>query len=729
MLSRIMGVTTYATSTVLAAFMAGLGLGSFIFGRVIDKRKDPLRIYGWLQLLIAVIAIITPTLFKISLPLYKHVYEITGQNTTMIVIVRVFISFISILIPTTMMGGTLPILTSHMVRREGLFGRNFSLLYGLNTLGAVFGVILSGFITIGSLGEWNSILIGVLINFIIGVTALLIYEKELGYVEKTKIIRDKFIARPDIPISPYSDTIRKIILISFLMSGFTALAYEVIWSRQLILFLETSTYAFSGMLAVFLTGIGLGSVFMNRFVDKLKIPLGIFGILELIVGILSILNLYLFCPLDSQVMRTVFGLSSRLFATVILVFPLTFLFGAIFPIASLCYTKSINRSGFSVGTLYSFNAIGNIIGSLFAGFLFIRLLGSSKTVILLGFVNVAIGLILLWLEPNKSSGFKLKYLLVIPIVILLSLGFKDKDPFLDVIEKRISKGAKDYEIFYNRESIEGTVTSFAANNYKYLWINGVGQTKLCTETKLMAHLPIMLAKDPKELLAICFGMGTTVKSACIYDDLNITSVELAPEVYECFEFYHPDAKKLLSQKNVNLIVGDGRNFLLFSSKKYDVITVDPSPPIHSAGTVNLYTREFLSLCREHLTPDGVMCLWFPYGARDAGATDDDLSYILKSFYCVFPDMTVWIGPRGWGFYIIGTLKETSVDKSKIERYFKNPRFLKDLSEYDKSCPTSSQLTNLLVADKNDVGKFTKNALILTDNFPYTEFPLWRHLFP
>jgi spermidine synthase len=716
-LSRIIGVTTYATAVTLGAFMAGLAIGSFIFGKFIDKHAKPLRIYALLQLSIAAAAVVTPAVLKISIPLYKYVYQISNQSNGLIAILRVSVSFVSLLIPAALMGGTLPVLTSYMVRKEGLFGRNFSLLYGLNTFGAAIGVVLSGFITIGALGEWNTTFIGILINLTVGATAYMLYYNVSGLaqvseVEQTKVEISEMV---DTPISPYSNVVRKMVLISILASGFTALSYEVIWTRQLILFLQTSIYAFSGMLAVFLAGVASGSIFINKFMDKFKVPLVVFGTLELIVGILSILNLYLFRPLDAS-------LASRILSPVILVFPLTFLFGAILPLATLCYAKSTSSSGSSVGMVYTFNTIGCVTGSILTGFLFIGLLGSSNTVILLSFINTAIGLILLWFVPNKSSSFKLKYLSVVPIVILLSLGFRGKDPFLNLIESRIIDGADHYQIFHNRETTEGTVTAFAQDDLRRISINGVAQTHLCTETKLMAHLPMMLAEKANKILVICFGMGTTVKSASIYDDLDITIVELVPEVYKCFRYYHDNAEEILSRENVSPVVGDGRNFLLLSSEKYDIITVDPSPPIYSAGTVNLYTFEFFSLCKEHLMQGGVMCLWFPI------SPEEDTLSILKTFYSVFPNMTVWEGPHGPGLYIIGTLAETRIDKSKIEQAFTNPRLLEDLSEYDNSCVTSSQLLNLLILqEKSDIENVTRGAVIITDNFPYTEFPLWRYL--
>jgi spermidine synthase len=232
----------------------------------------------------------------------------------------------------------------------------------------------------------------------------------------------------------------------------------------------------------------------------------------------------------------------------------------------------------------------------------------------------------------------------------------------------------------------------------------------------------MLADKPKEMLVICFGMGTTARSACIYDDLNITCVELVPEVFKCFPYYHSDARKVISRPNVRFIANDGRNFLLLSPDKYDVIIVDPSPPVYNAGTVNLYTREFFTLCKEHLTPGGVMCLWF------LGSSQQDNLYICKTFYSVFKNMTLWEGPHKWGFYLLGTSAPTNVDQSKIEHAFTNPRLVNDLSEIDNVCITSEQLlSRFIMRDGKGLDDLTKTASIITDNYPYTEFPLWRYL--
>jgi spermidine synthase len=676
-------------------------------------------------------ALLVPIIFSLSLPLYKYVYTASGENQLLITVLRTLICFFALLLPTTLMGGTLPVLTSWLVKRGILFGKSFSLLYGINTLGAVFGVFISGFITLEIIGEYKTILLGVFLNFLVAGLAYTIYKKEVP-TEEGPVFSEALPAKMLRKISPYSDKVRRVVLLAFIISGFTSLAYEVIWTRQLILFLQTSIYAFSGMLVVFLAGIALGSLFMRDMADRFVRPIMVFGILELVIGFLSVGNLYLFPVFDGHSLGTMSGRLSVLAATVIIVFPLTFVFGMIFPTASVCYAKDVSETGASVGWLYSANTIGSIFGALLAGFWLIPVWGSTNAVVLMALLNVGLGFLLLWMDSRGSMRTKICYLTVIPILFLLIFQVKVKDPFLSTIAMRIKKiqqincKGKDcpFEIFYNKEGIEGTVTAFSINNQKSLWINGIGMTTLCTETKLMSHLPIIYTTKPaKEMLIICFGMGTVLKSGIIYPDLNITTVELVPEEYKTFGYYHKNAEEILKRKNVHTLVNDGRNYILLSPNRYDIITVDPAPPLYSAGTVNLYTREFFQICKERLTPEGVMCLWVP------GGCETEVKSLIRTFHSVFLNMRVYIGPHKWGFYFIGTMKEIAESdvRHNMEKAFGNPAIIRDLSEYDNSCITSQQLNQMFLWDNNEIKSIATDGVLITDDYPYTEFFLWRYL--
>jgi spermidine synthase len=242
------------------------------------------------------------------------------------------------------------------------------------------------------------------------------------------------------------------------------------------------------------------------------------------------------------------------------------------------------------------------------------------------------------------------------------------------------------------------------------------------ETKLMAHIPILLTETPKNVLIICFGMGSTLRSAVIYDNIHVDVVELVPAAYDAFVFFHADGPDILNQSNVNHYVDDGRNFLLMKQKTYDVITIDPSPPIHSAGTVNLYTKEFIELCKNNLSDTGTLCLWIPPSAST------EVKMVMSTFKHVFLHATCWKGFGYPGFFLIGQKKKLTIPYDRFEEAFKNPKIMNDINELGDAINESDMLTNLFLLDEKDFHDYIQDEKIITDDHPYTEFPLWRIIF-
>jgi spermidine synthase len=216
-------------------------------------------------------------------------------------------------------------------------------------------------------------------------------------------------------------------------------------------------------------------------------------------------------------------------------------------------------------------------------------------------------------------------------------------------------------------------------------------------------------------------MGTTFRSMTDHPNIDTTVVELVPAVPRFMHYYHPDAEQVLARPNGHVVVDDGRNYLLMHPKLFDVISIDPAPPICAAGTVNLYTREFCELCLHHIRPGGVVCLWVP------PAQQSEAKMIFRTFATVFPYVSVWSGPTYAGFYFIGTLKPVNDVAGRIQRGFADPVTVHDLTEWDNSCDTPRKVLSLRVCDRNAIMDFTKGRPILTDDHPYTEFPMWRYL--
>ena len=255
---------------------------------------------------------------------------------------------------------------------------------------------------------------------------------------------------------------------------------------------------------------------------------------------------------------------------------------------------------------------------------------------------------------------------------------------------------------------------------KRLLVNGAGMTWLCTDCQIMAHLPIMLHPAPKNVLVICFGMGTTFRSASRHN-LQTTVVELQPKIPTLFEYFYEDADEVLANPKNRVEIGDGRNYLLLSREKYSVITIDPAPPMYSAGTVNLYTREFLELCRRHLDDEGLMSLWIP----SYGCIESDFRLILKTFSTVFEDYTLWHGVDGFGWYLIGSKTKIIARAERLALLSDDERVLQDIQEYRPNLVLNpAKLSWMFMSGKNGIDKYVQTeSRLLTDDHPFTEFPL------
>jgi len=725
-LIRVLGSTVYATSIVLAAFMAGLAVGSYVIGRYVDKYKNPLRLYAILELGIGLSAILLFFLFDQLIPLYRAVYGWAGGVRTTLTFFQALLLFLCLLVPTSLMGGTLPVLSAHTKLYRTAFAIRVGNLYGLNTLGAVLGVVGSGLFTLGSIGELNTVLIGVFINLMVSLIAfsLTTSAKRLQISPAASEAKTAFQKSKIEYISPYPLFTRKIVIIAYALNGFAALAYEVVWARMFQLHLGTSIYAFSMMLGVYLIGVALGSIWGGKYMNRLRDPLGFFGLAQVFIALYSVLGLYLFTIFKPVATRI--DLFNIIMLPVVMVLPITFVLGLIFPAVSRSYVEKEEKVGSGVGRLYSMNTLGCILGSLVSGFILIKMLGTKGTILALAGLNLVIGLSITLGSTVRFKSSKYLKPVYAGLILSILLGIFSPDPFYNVLKKEMYKIlGEDMEVYYHKESISATTTAFGSRTKplsKYLWINGIGMTFLCTETKLMAHLPILLNENPQDVLVVCFGMGTTLRSARVYKDLRCDAVELVPETYECYKYFHKDGPEVLADPRVQYFVDDGRNFLLMRDKKYDVITMDPAPPLWSAGTVNLYAREFFKLCRDRLKPGGIMCLWVP------PHTVTEVRMIMRTFQSIFPNATVWRGVKYPGFYLIGSIEPLKVNPERFRQAYQDEEVIADLTEWDNLVPTSEDMLGLYLLSPAELADFVRGEPIITDNHPYTEFPLWRQTF-
>jgi spermidine synthase len=711
MLTRILGSTVYATSTVLAAFMAGLALGSAVNARFIDRVRRPQRWYAVLELGIGLAALGTLVLPDHMLPLYQTLYDLAGGSRGWLTAGQVVLALLVLLVPTTLMGATLPTLCAYGGRCHQDFGRSVGLLYSLNTLGAVGGILASGFVLLGAVGETRTVVVGVLLNVAVAAAAWALGNQTIEPASPAAAPE----AAPDAP-APYPDSCRRAVLLTFALGGFVALASEVVWGRMLLLYQGSSIYAFSAMLTAVLAGMGVGSLVGGVLVPRWTDPLRPFARIQLGVGLAAAVALHLFVHLGQGLF----------WPALVLLTPLGFLWGLAFPVGAACYNRSPARAGRSIGALYAWNTVGCIAGSLAAGFVLIPLLGSAGTLTGLAAVSLLLGALLLALHPGglrRQVRWPEACLAGASVLLLWSVG----DPYYRVLERKMLQTYPDgFVVMRHVEDATATMTVFRkAGDFpreKQLLINGNGMTALAQVTKEMAHLPIALADDPKDALVICFGMGTTVRSATRHKGLRVTAVELVPSVLDAYGLFHADGPEILARPTVHAVADDGRNYLLMHPQQYDVITIDPPPPMDSAGAVNLYTYEFFALCRARLQPGGVACLWLP------GGHQSEVKMVMRTYLAAFRHVQLWAGPPAHpGWLLLGTHQPLVMAKvpAKVRKLYENPAVADDLRAWDDDLDGPHKLLDLYNADGDEVRQLLAGVPIITDDRPWTEFTLWR----
>jgi spermidine synthase len=726
-LSRILGSTVQATSITISAFMLGLTLGSYYLSKITEKVRNKIKLYAKLEIAIALTAVAIYLLFNELVPIYRLVFDLVGSNIILFRVIQTILLFVLMAIPTFFMGATLPILSAGILSGDANFTKTVGFLYGLNTFGAMFGVFLSAFITIGSIGELNTVLIGCVFNLLAG-TVFLLVNKTYTAQQSAAALQH---SAPDTPlITDYSSKIRSLVLNTYSAIGFISFALEVVWVRLFQLSLGTAIYSFSIVMIIYLFGSAMGSYTCSKIYTRLKSPVETLGLLLIGLGFYIVIGVFLFSqslPLNvsAPLNKFSFALLFKIVSPPLIIFPITFVLGFIFPIVSRVYVQAKEKTGSGIGRLYAANTIGCILGALFCGYVFIPMLGTRNTMLFLSCCGWITGAVVLFKGGNILSGVLKKVAAFSMAGLILVSIFTAPDPFLSSFSRYISNNHE--QIWYNKECSDATLSvcgvSATDPAAKGLFINGISMTILCVETKVMAHLPLLLQPDPKNMLIVCYGMGTCLRSAATHPDVNIDVVELIKEEFEVGHFFHSNASEVLANKRVRHFADDGRNFLLMHDKKYDVISIDPAPPLYSAGTVNLYSKDFFTICRQRLTDNGILCLWIP---PDSPA---EIKMIMKGFQSVFPNTYVYSGITFKGFYMMGYMNYSPPDSARFDSAAKNAAIMADLNEWNGSDTlTPLQLLKLKIMNPSQLSQFLQGVNEVSDNYPYTEFPLWRRVF-
>ncbi len=741
MLTLVFGATAFATSTILASFFAGLALGSFSFGRVIDRGGNPLKTYALLEAGVGIFAFLMPLLFGGLNEVYIWVYRQFELGFFPLTAVRFFLSFLVLLIPATLMGGTLPVIVKYFVRRRETLGGNVGFLYAVNTFGAVVGTISAGYFLILLLGVREAAYLAGVVNLLIALVVWILYRRSgtgaRGEGEETVDARpERAGEEKDAPgrvaggvsAGEGHPELARLALWAIGISGFCSLALEVFWTRALVFFLDNSTHAFTTILTAFLLGIALGSTLIAGFVDGRKRLIGWLGGLEILIGISAILAIPILnhtTPVVERLMGVALDASLpwkwmglRLLTTLSVILVPTLLIGATFPLVTKIYATNLRRVGTALGNVYSMNTVGGVLGSVLAGFVLIPSLGMQNGIILVSAINVALGVYLVFRDPVPSSRTKL-VLAGAPGVAFVGLalfyltsGALTLTSFTERIEAA--------EVLSYEEGVGATVKVFA-NEYgeRLVSINGfpvAGEPLgLQDAQKPLAHLPLLLtrAENPRVNL-VGFGAGGASFSVMQYDVEAVDCVELVPAVINASVYFPSVNHGVVDMPGYNVILGDGRNYAAITDESYDVISIDATSP-KMAGNGALYALDFYQLLKERLRPGGMVVQWFPLHLL----SDREARMTVKSFMEVFPFTTLWLTPLRQHSIIVGTMEPLEIDYLEVERRMEEVGFREEFRELHVD--DAVDLLSWFVMGGEALEAYVGESRINSDNHPILEF--------
>ena len=732
MLSFVFGNTTYAVSVVLAVFLGGLAIGALAYGRVADRRGDLLRVYGVLEAGAAAVALTLPfVLLRVLTPVYTWIYRYAGESIAALTAARLVLSGVLLLIPAILLGGTLPVLVRFVVRSDEGMEAHVGRLYGLNTLGAVAGSFSTGFLLLPYLGVRLANASGAAVGLTVAAAALLVH-RALG-AQATAPVTWRPQSRPP-DGAALERKVLKWLLMAFALSGFAALAYEVLWTRLLVFFFQSFVYAFSAMLSVYLLGLALGSLIYAAWLSRSPRPLMWFVSLEILIGLCGAATMPLFLILPPETADSLKATFARqtlwtFAATAVIMLAPTTLIGAVFPLVSAAWARATGRVGTSLGQAYLLNTLGTVAGSLGTGFLLIPAIGTRLGIFVVAGLNVGAGL-LVWAVQGKSRpqiARRAFAALAAPVLLVAVMNARyTPEDLVGVYGHGLP-----VTIEWAEEGIDGTVTVeratteedalFGLGTDRRLCINGVPvagtRVDLHTTQKLQAHLGLLIRPGARRVLQVGFGSGGTAYSASLHPVDRIDCVEISAAVIGAAPLFEETNHGVLADPRVRLYLEDARSFVRHAEHAYDVILSDSTHPF-LAGEGLLYSVDYLRDCAERLRPGGVFSTWLPVYAM----LPRDAKVMVRSIQAVFPYVYVWhtsIGRNEWCI-VHGMRQPLAIDYDDFAREMSLPGVAQDLAQIGLHRP--EEVLALLLYDDKAVARWVSDSDQLnTDDNGYLEF--------
>lgn len=719
----LFGSTSYAVSTVLSIFFLGLGVGSLWGGRLAETTNKPLYWYGIFEIVIGLWALF-------------FIFLVDAGEGVVVAILRMFpfhhggialralLATAFLIVPVTLMGATLPLLARYVTESRRVAGLRIGALYTLNTIGAVNGTVLTGFVFIAALGYTWTTCIGAAANAIVGLAAVGLHfltgvQREgwqSGVSSEPEAKQEE--SAPPKPVL-------LLVIATFGVSGFCALALEVLWTRLLVIIFTGTTYAFTTMLAALLCGLVIGSTVASAVADRIKQPVRAFAVAEILAGLSCAFTLILFArapDVYNQMAHSAGhsweGLLQAKFmvSALVLLLPTVF-FGATFPLAVKAVAGLRSRLGIDVGVLYGSNTLGGVLGAAAGGFLIIPLLGSHNGILFLGCTLYVMAVVLFW-SARKSILERGSVLAVGAVVLTFIMAGQGEHVGRRLTEADMPESST---MIHFSEGVEGTVAvsdEADASNYsnRVLWINGVQATasieKGVRMNRFQGALPLVYERTPRNALLMCFGSGVTCGTLALHDFERIDAVEISPEVLDATHYFAEDNENVAERDNVRFIVDDGRNFMLTTENSYDLITFEPMP-LALAGVSTFYTQEYYELCLERLAEGGVVSQWVPLHSLNP----EVVRSLVYTFTTVFPEYCAWF--INADLFLIGSNRPLKIDYQNTVRNLSQPELKGALAEVGLAEPV--ELLSYFLMDKASLDSYAAGGRVMTDDRPWAEF--------
>ena len=726
LLALTFGVTIYAVSTVVAAFMGGLALGSFLGGRLSDRVKRPVLVYAAAELVIALMGLLSPRALEWVQATYLALYPRDASEAALsVVALRFALAAVVLLIPTTLMGATLPLMVKGSLAMSRNIGARVSWLYAGNTAGAILGTVAAGFVMIGTLGISRTIVTAAILNLAAAAFSLLLGAavRPLNAERERDLHASAAAAEEEVPASP---TVRAVVIATFAVQGLASLAYEVIWTRVLAVILDGTTYAFSIVLATVLLGIALGSALVSPLMSRPLPWVRIYALLQASVAALAFLGIIVFARIYGIMGRLAQApvlepLAESKFAwmaltAMVAILPPMILLGASFPIAARIVVSGTANAGRQLGVLYASNTAGAILGAWSAGFFLIPVLGSQLAIQILAAFNALLG-VGLALVSGRGRAMVTSVAVALPLVTAVFALVVAPDMYRRIIAGHFP----DRDVVWVGEGMETSVAVLRNRQTGFLemYNNGQGQASEDPGTvsfhRLLGHIAMTIHPDPQDVLIVGIGGGSTAGALTRHEPRRMDVVELSDTVVESARFFSAANHNVLDWPRLNLKVDDGRNHLLVTDRKYDVITADVIHP-RNAGSAVLYSYDYYKLAGKALKPGGLMAQWLE-DRPDNPDNETQRKLMARTFLRAFPHVTMWV----WGALLIGSNEPIDVDLAAISAEWAE-RDLRHILE-GSGFNTPETFTGLFAMNDAELRAWAGDGPIMTDDQPYVEYYL------